>query len=44
LNVANNQLDEKCGTIIREKIEENDTLIDMDFSMNNFSMVDSCAI
>lgn len=41
LNIANNQLDEKCGTILREKLMENDTLIDLDFSLNNFNMVDS---
>jgi len=41
LNIANNQLDEKCGTIIREKVMENDSLIDLDFSMNSFNMQDS---
>lgn len=32
LNLANNQIDEKSGTIFREKLEQNDTLIDFDFS------------
>ena len=41
LNLANNALDEKCGTIFREKIQENDSLIDFDFSMNSFNMQDS---
>jgi Ran GTPase-activating protein (RanGAP) involved in mRNA processing and transport len=31
-NIANNMLDEKTGTIFREKLELNDTLIDFDFS------------
>ena len=41
LNVANNDLDEKCGQMFREKLENNHTLIDFDFSNNNFSMDDS---
>ena len=41
LNLANNDLDEKCGQMFREKLETNTTLIDFDFSGNNFSMDDS---
>lgn len=41
LNLANNDLDEKCGQMFREKLENNHTLIDFDFSGNNFSMEDS---
>lgn len=41
LNLANNQLDEKCGSMFRERIERNETLIDFDFSMNNFNIEDS---
>jgi len=41
LNLANNQMDEKCGTMFRERIERNETLIDFDFSMNNFNIQDS---
>lgn len=37
-------MDEKCGSIFKEKIMENDTLIDMDFTQNGFSMTDSQAI
>ena len=44
LNLANNQIDETTGGKFREKIENNDTLIDFDFSMNHFSMADSQAI
>lgn len=44
LNLANNQMDEECGRMFREKMETNHTLIDFDFSMNNFSMQDSRAI
>lgn len=41
LSIANNQLDAKIGEILKDKLQENTTLIDMDFSMNNFSMADS---
>ena len=41
LNLANNELDEKCGQLLREKLETNFTLIDLDFSDNNFTMNDS---
>jgi hypothetical protein len=41
LNLANNQLDEKCGSMFRESIERNQTLIDFDFSLNNFNIQDS---
>lgn len=44
LNLANNQMDEKCGTMFREKLENNSSLIDFDFSMNNFNLNDSHAI
>jgi hypothetical protein len=44
LNLANNQMDEECGRMFREKMETNLTLIDFDFSMNNFSPSDSRAI
>jgi len=37
LNLANNSMDEECGRMFREKLETNFTLIDFDFSMNNFS-------
>jgi len=32
LNIANDMIDDKTGTIFREKLEQNDTLIDFDFS------------
>jgi hypothetical protein len=32
LNLANNQIDEKSGAIFKEKLDQNDTLIDFDFS------------
>ena len=41
LSIANNQLDAKIGEILKDKMQENTTLIDLDFSMNNFSMADS---
>lgn len=41
LSISNNQLDAKIGEILKDKMQENTTLIDMDFSMNNFSMADS---
>jgi len=41
LNMANNQLDEQCGQLFREKLEHNKTLIDFDYTMNNFSLKDS---
>ena len=34
-------MDEKCGQMFREKLENNFTLIDFDFSCNNFNMDDS---
>lgn len=42
--MANNDLDEKCGQMFREKLENNHTLIDFDFSGNNFNMDDSRTI
>lgn len=44
LNLSNNMMDERCGQIIREKLENNFTLINFDFSMNHFTMEDSRAI
>lgn len=44
LNLANNQMDEEIGRMFREKMENNFSLIDFDFSMNNFSQQDSRAI
>lgn len=41
LNLANNEMDEKCGQLFCEKLENNTTLIDFDFSGNDFSMDDS---
>jgi hypothetical protein len=37
-------MDEEIGRMFREKMETNYTLIDFDFSMNNFSQADSRAI
>lgn len=34
LNLANNQLNEDFGAKLREKLEKNTTLIDLDYSMN----------
>jgi hypothetical protein len=34
LNLANNQIDQKCGAIFVEKLKNNFTLIDFDFSRN----------
>lgn len=39
--MANNELDDKCGQLFREKLEHNYTLIDFDFSNNNFTLEDS---
>lgn len=44
LNLCNNQLNEDCGSKLREKLERNTTLIDLDYSLNNFSIQDSRAI
>ena len=41
LNLANNQMHEAIGAVLREKMERNFTLIDLDFSMNNFDIEDS---
>jgi hypothetical protein len=41
LNLANNQMDEECGRMFSEKLEMNYTLIDFDFSMNQFAPKDS---
>ena len=37
-------MDQKIGELFRSKLEENKTLIDFDFSMNQFSIADSQAI
>ena len=44
LNIANNSLDKECGSVLESKLEENFTLISVDFSSNNFSLEDSRAI
>lgn len=44
LNLANNQLDEAIGSLVRSKIANNSTIIDFDFSMNHFGMLDSQAL
>lgn len=44
LNLANNMMDEGTGKKFRECIMSNTTLIDFDFSMNNFVLEDSRAI
>ena len=41
LNIANNQLDEKIGEMFKEKLLTNDTLICLDFSRNDFTMLHS---
>ena len=32
LNLSNNDIDEKCGQMFRDKLEDNHTLIDFNFS------------
>ena len=44
LNLANNMLNEDCGAKLREKLENNHTLIDLDYTMNYFHIDDSRAI
>ena len=41
LNIANNQLDEKIGEMFKDKLLTNDTLISLDFSRNDFTMLHS---
>jgi hypothetical protein len=41
LNLANNMLNEDCGIKLREKLEHNYTLVDLDYTMNSFSIDDS---
>lgn len=41
INLSNNQMDERCGQMFRERLEHNKSLIDFDYSMNNFNMQDS---
>jgi hypothetical protein len=40
LNLANNNLDEECGTLFEEATRFNDTLIDFEFGFNNFKLDD----
>lgn len=40
LNLANNNMDEKCGELFEEATRANDTLIDFEFGFNNFSLGD----
>ena len=44
LNIANNQLDEKCGKMLLEKMEINTTLTCLDFSSNNINITESLAL
>lgn len=44
LNLANNALNEDCGARLREKLEHNYSLIDLDYTMNSFAIEDSRAI
>lgn len=44
LNLANNGMDDSCGSNFRELLQDNFTLIDFDFSMNNFTLEDSRTI
>lgn len=41
LNLANNAMFETCGEQFNQLLSQNDTLIDFDFSMNQFSLEDS---
>jgi hypothetical protein len=38
LNIANNNLDEKCGELFEEATRFNTTLIDFEFGFNSFSL------
>jgi hypothetical protein len=40
LNLGNNNMDEKCGELFEEATRYNDTLIDFEFSFNNFKLDD----
>ncbi len=40
LNLANNNMDEKCGELFEEATRFNETLIDFEFSFNNFRLDD----
>ena len=44
LNISNNCLNEDCGAKLREKLEYNYSLIDLDYSCNSFNIDDSRAI
>ena len=41
LSIANNQLDHEIGKVLKQALEQNTTLIDLDYSMNFFTMLDS---
>jgi len=41
LNMANNSMDASCGDQFNQLLAKNDTLIDFDYSMNNFNLDDS---
>lgn len=44
LNLANNMLNEDCGSKLAKMLEHNFTLIDLDYTMNKFYIDDSRAI
>jgi len=44
LNMANNNMDEKCGELFEEATRHNKTLIDFEFGFNNFKLDDICKI
>lgn len=41
LNLANNQLEQPCGDQFKNNLENNFSLIDFDYSLNNFALEDS---
>jgi hypothetical protein len=41
LNIANNMLNDDVGAKLREKLEHNFSLIDLDYTMNSFNVDDS---
>ena len=40
MNLANNNMDEKCGELFEEATRVNETLIDFEFGFNNFRLED----
>lgn len=40
LNLANNNMDEECGSLFEEATRKNNTLIDFEFGFNNFKLED----